>query len=64
MRPHDVFDEHSPMRYGVVLERTSRRSRFGYYPELYIVRWEDGTEKEYLPHGVAPAAGLTREAQP
>ncbi len=54
MRLTDVYDAKSKMRTGIVLERYSdNQSRFGPYPELYAVRWEDGTEQRgFLPHGL------------
>jgi len=50
----DVFDDSSPYRKGTVIKRYSKDSeRFGYYPELYDVEWEDGSVgKEYLPWGI------------
>ena len=50
----DVCDSKSPLRRGTIIERYSYQSdMFGYYPELYRVRWDDGTvEKGFLPHGL------------
>lgn len=41
---------------GIVLERYSDYvSKYGPYPELYAVRWSDGTEhRGYLWHGLSP----------
>jgi hypothetical protein len=57
VRPLDVFDPFSPLRRGVVVERYGRRSMFGWYdPELYAVRWDDGSiERGFFRHGLSRA---------
>jgi hypothetical protein len=53
-RPEDVFDARSRIKRGTVTECYDYHSRdFGYYPELYAVRWGDGSEQRgFLPHGL------------
>lgn len=58
-RLSDVFNPKSKMLCGEVIERYSRGVKdygndliLGPYPELYLVRWDDGKESEYLPHGI------------
>jgi hypothetical protein len=49
----DVYDEHSRLRYGGVTDIYEKTSKYGHYPELYEVQWQDGTvEKGFLPHGL------------
>ena len=54
-RPMDVYEDIQKWvwRYGIITEIYSESNRYGYYPELYTVRWVDGTiEKGFLPHGL------------
>ena len=52
----DVYDNSSRMLHGVVIKcYRDDASRFGPYPELYAVRWDDGREQRgFLPHGLDP----------
>jgi hypothetical protein len=58
LRRADVFDERSRLMTGTVTDAyNDYASRFGPYPELYEVTWDDGSvERGYLPHGLSPAA--------
>lgn len=53
-RLSDIFDQNSRMLRGEVIKRYSDHvSRHGPYPELYVVRWDDGREERgFLPHGL------------
>ena len=50
----DAYDSKSPFRFGNVIRRYSRlNTRYGDYPELYEVQWDDGSiGRAYLPHGL------------
>ncbi len=59
-RPYNVFDPKSKLMHGAVAQAYSRKNtRFGDYPELYAVRWDEPDVKEtgngYLPHGLNKA---------
>ncbi len=60
----DVFEDESEMRHGEVTRRYSGYSnRFGYYAELYDVRWDDGREQHaFLSHGLEAELPDTRHA--
>jgi hypothetical protein len=51
----DVYDHRSRLRHGAVVCVYGKRSeRFGIYPELYDVQWDDGrVEHGFLPHGLS-----------
>ena len=55
-RPYNVYDEESRLMHGTVVRVYSRNDRFGRYPELYAVQWDEADVKEsgegYLPHGL------------
>lgn len=56
MRLSDVYDQKSPMMHGVVTEvATNVRKQFGFYNELYSVKWDSGKTHylAYLPHGLS-----------
>jgi hypothetical protein len=54
-RPINVYKSKSPLRHGAVVRVYAKRSRFGFYAELYAVRWDDnGVERDFLPHGIDP----------
>jgi hypothetical protein len=42
--------------HGEVIRAYSDYGMFGFYPELYDVKWDDGSKinKAYLPHGLEP----------
>jgi hypothetical protein len=62
MRQRDVYDQRKGFKFGIVIDRESRQSQFGYYPELYRVRWEDGTEEGgFLPHGLVRVGDQLRK---
>lgn len=50
----NVYDPKSKLMHGEIIEVYSDyKSKFGPYPELYVVRWDDKTENRgYLPHGL------------
>ena len=50
----DVFVAARGVRHGIVTRRYGRRSRLGWYdPELYDVRFDDGTiERSFFRHGL------------
>jgi hypothetical protein len=55
VRPVDVYVLDSPLRHGTVRSRYSAATKFGDYPELYAVKWDDGAfSYGYLPHGLDP----------
>jgi hypothetical protein len=55
-RLENVFDPTSKMRYGRISRIYSKTSRYGDYPELYDVEWEDGAVGgDFLPYGLQPA---------
>lgn len=62
IRPIDVYGDHSKLKHGVVVRRYGqawyRQDHtwpVGFDPELYEVRWDDGTVgKGYFPHGLDP----------
>lgn len=40
-------------RHGVIVRRYSAHGRFGFDPELYAVRWDDGSETQgHFRHGL------------
>jgi hypothetical protein len=59
-RPVDVYDSKSPIRHGVVVRRYGKAWYrgdsdwpTGYDPELYEVKWDDGTAgKGFFRHGL------------
>lgn len=53
-RREDVFDRSSNLMTGTVIEGYSDlASRFGPYPELYVVEWDDGIrQRGFLRHGL------------
>jgi len=53
-RPVDVYAKKKKLKFGTVIRAYSERgSRFGDYPELYAVHWDDGSEgRAYLRHGI------------
>ena len=54
-RPKDVFAVQSPLMRGEVVDIYSHQHpEFGYYSELYAVRWDGEAEatRGYLPHGL------------
>jgi len=53
-RRKDVYNVESPLRRGIAIARYSYQSeKFGFYPEMYRVRWDDGTVEEgFLRHGL------------
>lgn len=53
-READLEIRNSPLKHGEVIRAYSKfNTRFGDYPELYSVRWDDGTvENGFLPHGL------------
>lgn len=56
-RPKDIFAKVCKLKYGKVTRVFSEMgTRFGDYPELYEVLWDDGTVgRAYLPHGIREA---------
>ena len=63
-RHKDVFNLKSQLRHGIVILRysiwdngVSHDTYYGDYPELYAVRWDDGSfEKSFLSHGLVKEA--------
>lgn len=56
-RPYNVHDPKSKLMHGTIVRVYSlQNTRFGDYPELYAVRWDETDVKEsgngYLPHGL------------
>lgn len=54
VRCENVYDQTSRLMHGVIIDRYSRMDyRFGPYPELYAVEWDDGlVQRGFLPHGL------------
>jgi len=51
----DVYKAKSPLLHGEVVRVYAKRSRFGFYAELYTVRWDgNGMKEDYLSHGIDP----------
>lgn len=49
----DVHNAASLLRHGTIIERYAKRDSGIWYPELYAVLWDDGTEQRaFLPHGL------------
>jgi len=53
-RPIDVYAKRWKFKLGVITGAYSTwGTRFGDYPELYAVRWDDDTTgRAYFPHGI------------
>lgn len=54
-RQVNIYDSKSKYKLGTVIECYEKTSKFGCYPELYKVQWDNGiTEGGFLPHGLDP----------
>ena len=54
-RLQNIYKPRSRLVHGIVTEVYERTDRFGHYPELYRVKWNDpayGNQQSFLPHGL------------